>query len=100
MQDEPELGAKALTNARLFGRLIGRDKVESAIVPVIYGETDAAMNASAMLADQGLLVIAIRPPTVPEGTARLRITFSARHEEADVRRLAALVLNTLEGSAQ
>jgi 8-amino-7-oxononanoate synthase len=79
---------------------MGRDGVESAIVPVIYGETDAAMDASTMLADQGLLVTAIRPPTVPEGTARLRITFSARHEEADVRRLAALVLKTLEGAAK
>jgi 8-amino-7-oxononanoate synthase len=100
MEDEPGLGVKALSNARLFGRLIGRDKVESAIVPVIFGETDAAMNASAMLADQGLLVTPIRPPTVPEGTARLRITFSARHEEADVQRLAALVLKTLEGGAK
>jgi 8-amino-7-oxononanoate synthase len=100
MESEPELGAKALANARLFGRLIGREKVESAIVPVIFGETDAAMDASAMLADQGLLVTAIRPPTVPEGTARLRITFSARHEESDVRRLAALVLRTLEGAAK
>jgi 8-amino-7-oxononanoate synthase len=100
MEDEPALGAKALANARLFGRLIGRDKVESAIVPVILGDTDAAMNASAMLADQGMLVTAIRPPTVPEGTARLRVTFSARHEEADVRRLAALVLKTLEGGAK
>jgi 8-amino-7-oxononanoate synthase len=100
MEDQPELGPKALMNARLFGRLIGRDAIESAIVPVIFGETDAAMKASAMLADQGLLVTAIRPPTVPEGTARLRITFSALHEEADVRRLAALVLKTLEGAAK
>jgi 8-amino-7-oxononanoate synthase len=100
MGDEPELGAKALSNARLFGRLIGRDKVESAIVPVIFGEADAATKASAVLADQGLLVTPIRPPTVPEGTARLRITFSARHEDADIRRLAALVLRTLGGAAK
>jgi 8-amino-7-oxononanoate synthase len=100
MEDEPERGAKALANARLFGRLIGREAVQSPIVPVIYGAAEAAMKASAMLADQGLLVTPIRPPTVPEGTARLRITFSARHEEADVRRLAALVLKTLEGAAK
>lgn len=98
MDDEPELGRKALANARLFGELIGRRDIESAIVPVIYGETEAAMKASAALADQGLLVTAIRPPTVPEGTARLRVTFSARHQEADIRRLAALVRASLAGA--
>ena len=95
MDTEPGLGATALANARLFGSLIGRSDVASAIVPVRYGEADAAMRASATLAEQGFLVIAIRPPTVPEGTARLRFTFSARHTESDIRRLAALVLKTL-----
>jgi 8-amino-7-oxononanoate synthase len=95
MEDEPGLGKKALANARLFGSLIGRANVESAIVPVVLGEAEAAMKASALLASQGLLVTPIRPPTVPEGTARLRITFSARHNEADIRRLAALVLKAL-----
>lgn len=97
MQAQPELGDKALSNARLFGSLIGRNGVNSAIVPVRYGEADAAMRASATLAEQGFLVTAIRPPTVPEDTARLRFTFSAGHREADIRRLAVLVLETLAG---
>lgn len=95
MEAEPALGEKALANARLFGSLIGETNIESAIVPVRYGEADVAMKASATLARQGFLVTAIRPPTVPAGTARLRFTFSARHSEGDVRRLAGLVLETL-----
>jgi 8-amino-7-oxononanoate synthase len=95
IQDEPQLGARAVSNARLFGSLLGIQNTASAIVPVIFGDADRAMKASASLADQGFLVTAIRPPTVPEDTARLRFTFSARHSEADVRRLAALVLDLL-----
>ena len=79
----------------MFGSLIGETNIESAIVPVRYGEADVAMQASAKLARQGFLVTAIRPPTVPAGTARLRFTFSARHSEHDIERLAALVLETL-----
>ena len=47
------------------------------------------MGASVALRERGILVPAIRPPTVPEGTARLRISLSAAHREQDVSRLAA-----------
>jgi 8-amino-7-oxononanoate synthase len=59
----------------------------SPIVPVILGAEDDAVAASASLLDRGLLVPAIRPPTVPPGTSRLRITFSAAHTVDDVARL-------------
>jgi 8-amino-7-oxononanoate synthase len=59
------------------------------IQPVILGDEQRALDVSARLEEQGLLVTAIRPPTVPKGTARLRITFSALHTEADVDRLLA-----------
>lgn len=95
IETQPELGRMALANARLFGSLIGVDDVASAIVPVRYGEAEVAMRASALLQRQGVLVTAIRPPTVPEGTARLRFTFSAKQKPEDIRRLAALVLETL-----
>ncbi len=59
------------------------------IQPLLLGDSAAAMRAAAALETRGLLVTAIRPPTVPEGTARLRITLSAAHDEADVDRLLA-----------
>ena len=59
----------------------------SAIVPVIFGEDAAALAAAAKLRDVGIHVPAIRPPTVPPGTARLRVALSASHTEAMVTRL-------------
>jgi 7-keto-8-aminopelargonate synthetase-like enzyme len=61
----------------------------SPIVPVVLGTEDAALAAAASLLDQGLLVPAIRPPTVAEGTCRLRVALSAAHHADDVDRLAA-----------
>ncbi|WP_350016471.1 8-amino-7-oxononanoate synthase [Rhodanobacter sp. IGA1.0] len=66
----------------------------SAIQPLLLGGADAALAAAQTLERQGLLVTAIRPPTVPAGQARLRITLSAAHEEAHVDRLLA-ALETL-----
>lgn len=57
------------------------------IQPIIVGSSDRAMALSAALRERGILVTAIRPPTVPRGTARLRVTLSATHGEADVDRL-------------
>ncbi|MFC5524227.1 8-amino-7-oxononanoate synthase [Rhodanobacter ginsengisoli] len=59
----------------------------SAIQPLLLGHADAAVAAMQALDAQGLLVSAIRPPTVPAGQARLRITLSAAHEEDHVDRL-------------
>jgi 8-amino-7-oxononanoate synthase len=61
----------------------------SPIVPVILGSDEAALLASAELLDAGIWVPAIRPPTVPEGTSRLRVTLSASHTEHDVRHLVS-----------
>jgi 8-amino-7-oxononanoate synthase len=59
------------------------------IQPLLVGEAQAALAVSESLRAQGILVTAIRPPTVAEGTARLRITFSASHTEAQVDGLLA-----------
>jgi 8-amino-7-oxononanoate synthase len=59
----------------------------TAIQPLVVGDNAAALNLSAALEAQGLWVPAIRPPTVPAGTARLRITLSAAHTAEDVARL-------------
>ena len=57
------------------------------IVPVIVGSPEAALAMSARLRSAGFWAVAIRPPTVPAGTARIRLAFTAAHEEADVDRL-------------
>jgi 8-amino-7-oxononanoate synthase len=59
----------------------------SPIIPVILGSEKATLEASAALLDSGLWVPAIRPPTVPVGTSRLRVTLSAVHRDEDVTRL-------------
>jgi 8-amino-7-oxononanoate synthase len=68
----------------------------TAIQPVVIGRNDDAMQAAAALHEQGLWVPAIRPPTVPLGTARLRVTLSASHTAQQVAQLTA-ALNALEG---
>ena len=67
---------------------------KTAIQPIICGSAAAALHSSAYLRDHGFHVAAIRPPTVPEGSARLRITLSAHHETNDIERL----LIALEGA--
>jgi 8-amino-7-oxononanoate synthase len=67
----------------------------TAIQPLVIGDNEEAVAVSERLARDGLLVPAIRPPTVPQGTARLRISLSAAHTLQDVERLAAS-LNDIE----
>jgi 8-amino-7-oxononanoate synthase len=71
---------------------------ESPIIPVVLGDEDAAIGASAALLAQGLWVPAIRPPTVAPGTARLRVTLSAVHTDAQVDELVE-ALRVLEKTA-
>jgi 8-amino-7-oxononanoate synthase len=68
---------------------------DTGIQPIIIGENNDAMRVSTALYEQGFLVPAIRPPTVPAGTARLRVTLSAAHTSEDVAQLVD-ALNTLE----
>ncbi|MCY4631258.1 MAG: aminotransferase class I/II-fold pyridoxal phosphate-dependent enzyme, partial [bacterium] len=78
----------------LVARLAGlvdrlRPGHRSPIVPILVGAEAPALRAADSLLGQGLLVPAIRPPTVPPGTSRLRVALSAAHSEGMVDRLAA-----------
>lgn len=89
--------------ATLVARVAGPDH-PSPIVPVILGSEAKAIAASSELLNEGLWVPAIRPPTVPPGTSRLRITLSAAHTDAQVEHLVATIdhlvgaLSTHQGS--
>ncbi len=85
---EPERGARALELARRLTRRLNLPEAQSAIVPFIVGDAARALALSQALQEQGFLVVAIRPPTVPKDTARLRIAFSASHTEEEVDALA------------
>jgi 8-amino-7-oxononanoate synthase len=91
IERDPAYAAEPLRKARLFARALNLPESQSAIVPVIIGDTDAALAASKLLRDEGYLVVAIRPPTVPAGTARLRFAFTAQHSDAEIEGLAAIV---------
>lgn len=91
IEQDPDYAALPLAKARFFTRLLNLPAATSPIVPLVIGEADTALKASQRLEAEGFLVIAIRPPTVPAGTARLRFTFSAAHPDAEIERLAAIV---------
>jgi len=93
IERDAALTATPLRKARLFTRALNLPEAQSAIVPAIVGEADAALTASTMLEDEGFLVVPIRPPTVPASTARLRFAFTAAHPDAEIERLAGIVRN-------
>jgi 8-amino-7-oxononanoate synthase len=96
IETEPGLVEKPLLKARAFTAALGLPEAQSAIVPVIVGAPEATLAASQKLAEAGFLVTAIRPPTVPSGTARLRFAFTAGHADADIARLAGAVRQILK----
>jgi len=88
---EPDYAARPLAKAKAFARCAGLPEPMSPIVPVVLGGAEATLAAARLLEDQGFLVAAIRPPTVPRQTARLRLTFTAQHPDDEVERLAETV---------
>jgi 8-amino-7-oxononanoate synthase len=95
IEREPAYAAQPVLKAKAFTKRAGLEEAQSPIVPIIIGSEDAAMAASRYLEDEGYLVVAIRPPTVPPGTARLRLTFTAQHPDDAVDRLADIVRDKL-----
>jgi len=92
--EEPWRRERVLALARRFRELAvaaGLPLAESTtpIQPVLLGGADIAVEASRKLLDRGFFVAAIRPPTVPAGTSRLRVALSAAHRDSDVEALAA-----------
>jgi 8-amino-7-oxononanoate synthase len=89
--------ARLRANAELLVSLL-RGRVApppGPILPVVLGADGAALSAAASLREAGLFVPAIRPPTVPEGTSRLRVTLSSEHAPAEIEALATALLRVL-----
>ena len=91
IEREPGYAALPVQKAKAFTRRAGLPEAQSPIVPIVIGDEEAALAASQFLESEGYLVVAIRPPTVPAGTARLRLTFTAQHPDDDIGRLADIV---------
>jgi 8-amino-7-oxononanoate synthase len=89
--EDAELVTRPLMRARQFTAALTLEPAQSAIVALPMGSAAHALDASAALRAAGFLVAAIRPPTVPPGTSRLRVTFSAAHTAEQISALAAAV---------
>jgi 7-keto-8-aminopelargonate synthetase-like enzyme len=82
-------GATLLFRAGVFRKRLqeaGLDVLnsQSQIIPVLIGENARAIEVAGKLKSRGILAVAIRPPTVPEGTARLRLSLTLDHSEEDL----------------
>jgi len=91
IEREQDYAATPLRKAKMFTRRVGLAEAQSPIVPVIIGDEEATLAASRMLVEEGYFAAAIRPPSVPAGTARLRLTFTAKHSDQAIERLADIV---------
>jgi 8-amino-7-oxononanoate synthase len=92
LQNEPEHLQNLNSNIAYFKSCCDQanitvEKSQTAIQPLLIGDDEKAMLISKQLFELGFLVTAIRPPTVPEGTSRLRITFSAGHTREHINQL-------------
>jgi 8-amino-7-oxononanoate synthase len=85
------LGKKALENAQYFCELMNLPEAQSAIVPIILGDEKKVLEIAKKLEEKGILISAIRPPTVEKGKARLRISFSSHHSKKQIEDLVKIL---------
>ncbi len=87
-------------NIALFKQLMKERgfKIDSCtpIIPIIIGDSDKTVSISNRLMERGIFISAIRPPTVPEGTSRLRITLSSAHTSHQIEQLADTLIQTIK----
>ena len=93
--EDADLVIRPVQKAKIFTRLTNLPEAASPIVPVIVGSETRALEAADVLAAEGYHAAAIRPPTVPDGTSRLRFAFTAGHPDDEIERLAAIVRNRI-----
>jgi 8-amino-7-oxononanoate synthase len=96
MRDEPQRQSRVRQLATRVREALKTDGLQvptgdSPIVPIMLGEEVVALDVSQRLLSEGILVPAIRPPTVPRGGSRLRVTLSCEHTDAEVEQLLAAI---------
>ena len=92
IQSEPERRQQLQHNIDYFKQLAAEKNLplmpsDTAIQPILLGSNERAVAISQGLRNKGLLVVAIRPPTVPENSARLRVTLTANHQRQHIEQL-------------
>jgi 8-amino-7-oxononanoate synthase len=90
LHHEPQRRMRVRALAKRVREELGVEKTEPAdspIVPILLKTESAALSAADRLMEEGLLVIAIRPPTVPHGSSRLRVTLSSEHTDEEIERV-------------
>lgn len=102
LQANPELVDKLRDNADYVRRALVAaglqiDGRATPIIPIVVGEAVVAVKMAEQLKDQGLIVSAIRPPTVKPGASRLRLTVSAAHEKADLVKAVETIIGVSKG---
>jgi 8-amino-7-oxononanoate synthase len=97
MRDEPQRQQRVRAHSKAFRDALAAKGIEMAkgdspIVPIILGSESAALERSRRLLEKGFVVAAVRPPTVPRGTSRLRVTLSCEHSEKEIGELTSALL--------
>jgi 8-amino-7-oxononanoate synthase len=91
LRKEPELGGRVLTRAAEIARIAGVPQPDSAVVSVVLGQAQVAFDAAQQCRARGLSVGCFRPPSVPEGTSRLRLTARADLTDGQMRTIATVL---------
>jgi 8-amino-7-oxononanoate synthase len=91
LRKEPELGGRVLTRAADIARIAGVPQPDSAVVSVVLGQAQVAYDAAQQCRERGLSVGCFRPPSVPEGTSRLRLTARADLTDAEMETIATVL---------
>jgi 8-amino-7-oxononanoate synthase len=97
MRNEPHRQQRVRELARRVRNELASSRIQvaqgdSPIVPVILGDEPAALRAAAQLKEDGMLVMPVRPPTVPKGTSRLRVTLCCEHSDQEVAELVRSII--------
>ncbi|HYA43504.1 MAG TPA: 8-amino-7-oxononanoate synthase [Syntrophobacteraceae bacterium] len=102
MEKTPDQGSELLRRASVFRRRLQQAGLntlhsQSQIVPVLIGENAKTLAVAQRLRSKGILAVAIRPPTVPDGTARLRLSITLDHSDDDLERAAGEITRAVDG---